>query len=63
MERNELKSIAESVLFAVGEAVGIGFLADILGVSAEETVSVLDELAADCEAEGRGLKLQRMEDK
>lgn len=63
MERNELKSIAESVLFAVGEAVSIGFLADILGVSAEETVSILDELAADCEAAGRGLKLQRMEDK
>ena len=63
MDRREQKSILESVLFAVGEATGVGFLADILGISAEETVSLLKELAADYESEGRGIKLSRMEDK
>ncbi len=56
MERNELKSILESLLFVSGEPVKSAKLAKICGVAVSELENAAAELAAEYE-NGRGLRL------
>ncbi len=63
MEINELKGIVESVVFAVGDAVSVSFLADVTETSVKEVTEALSLLAKELEAEDRGIRLAKMEDK
>ena len=63
MEINELKGIVESVVFAVGDAVSVSFLADVTETSVKEVTEALTLLAKELEAEDRGIRLAKMEDK
>lgn len=58
MERDQLKSILESLLFASEGPITIHRLGEVLeGVERSEISSVLQELQAEYDASGRGLRL------
>lgn len=57
MERAKAKAILESILFAMGESVEISRLAHVIEEDVKEIKKILDEMAADYEAEDRGIAL------
>lgn len=57
MERAKAKAILESILFAMGESVEISRLSHVIEEDVRETKKILDEMAADYEAEDRGIAL------
>ena len=58
MERDEVKSIVESLLFvADGPQTVQRFVEVIDGVDRETIVAVLHDIRAECEAQGRGVRL------
>jgi segregation and condensation protein B len=59
----DLKSALEAVLFAAGDPVPVGRLSLAFAVTPEEIESAAMALAEDCEREGRGIRLLRMEDR
>ena len=61
MERVKAKAVLESILFAMGESVEISRLAHVIEEDVKETKKILDEMAADYEAEGRGIYLAYFE--
>lgn len=59
----ELEARMEAVLFASGDAVGVGRLAEALGVSTELIYETAASLASQYDFDRRGLLLIRMEDR
>ena len=57
MERVKAKAVLESILFAMGESVEISRLAHVIEEEVKETKKILEEMAADYEAEERGIYL------
>ena len=56
-------SIAESILFAVAEPLAAGRLSEIMGISEEETLAVLERLGNELDARDAGICLLRFEDR
>ncbi|MDD3243856.1 MAG: SMC-Scp complex subunit ScpB [Eubacteriales bacterium] len=63
MERKEIESAMEAMLFAAGDEVSAADLAAVLKVSELEVRSVLDDYADRLRYEQRGIQLIRIEDK
>lgn len=59
MDQNSMaaEAIIEAILFTMGESVPLEKLADVLGLSADETKSVIQQMAADYEKENRGIQI------
>lgn len=55
MERNE--AIIEAVLFTMGESVPLEKLADVLELTAEETIPIIRQMMAGYEKENRGIQI------
>ena len=63
MAVNELKNTIEAILFAAGEPVPVGRLSLVLSVDENEILYASEELAAEYEYAGRGIRLLRMDDR
>lgn len=63
MEINEISSAVEAILFASGEPVPAGRIAQVLGVSTEEIMRSADALAEEYEKNIRGIRLLKLEDR
>ncbi len=63
MEMNEIKGALEAVLFAAGDSVDIRRVAKVLGAEPWEVREAGEALAREYEADGRGVRLVRMEDR
>ncbi len=57
MEDLEYKAIIESILFAMGASVELSKIADAIGLDADNTKRLIDELAGDYADRGRGVKI------
>ena len=55
--------ILEGILFAMGQSVGKGLIAEVLGLSLEEVDALAASLAEEYERAGRGLRLLTLEDR
>lgn len=62
MTRDELKSAAEAVLFAMGKAVEKRQLAYALELDEDDTEELLKEMAEELDEKERGLRIIRLED-
>lgn len=62
MERSKAKAVIESILFAMGESVEISKLAEVIEEDKRCVKEILDEMAADYEAEERGISITRFDD-
>ena len=62
MEKKEIKSILESLLFAAGDAVELDKLADIVDVDKRSLRSILKEMMDEYHFERRGVQIIKMED-
>ncbi len=60
MEKNEIKSAIEAILFASGDPVPIDRIAAVLGVSAEETDKCAKELSDEFNFNRRGIRLVKL---
>ena len=60
---NTLQATLEAILFAAGDAVPIGRLAQSAGVTPDAIEAALDALSDQYDFEQRGIMLVRMEDK
>jgi segregation and condensation protein B len=58
-----LSSAVEAILFAAGESVPLARLSLVLGAELEEISSAVDELHGRYEAEGRGIRILRLDEK
>lgn len=63
MEMKDIEAAAEAILFASGDPVPAARIARVLGVGEEEVFSAADGLGARLLAEGRGIRLLRLDDK
>jgi segregation and condensation protein B len=61
IELSVLCPAVEAVLFAAGDSVPVGRMAQVLGVSEEEVASAAQSLAEDYISRRRGIRLVRME--
>ncbi len=61
MDDKELESVIEGILFAMGDSVEPEKIAAAAEVSTEDVVRILDGLSAKYEAEGRGIRLTRLD--
>lgn len=61
MEREKAKAVLEAILFTMGESVEIDRLAAVIEEDNKTTKEILDELASDYEAQGRGIGLTTLE--
>ncbi len=59
MDKNRMKSIIESILFAWGEPIKIGEISKILNIKPSMTKNILSEMAEEYEAENRGIVLKK----
>ena len=57
MEREQLKAAIEAVLFTMGGAVELKLLAAAVELEPEETKELVEELAAEYDANRRGMKV------
>ena len=62
MDKEQLKSIIESLLFASGEPLKIGKISRICATGKPETENAILELSAEYESSGRGLRIIRKND-
>lgn len=62
MERRQQEAVLEAVLFAMGESVEVRRLAEIIEETPKKTKTVLEEMKARWEEEGRGVALIALED-
>lgn len=62
MEKEKIKGVIESILFASGRVVKIRELMSLLEVNSEDIISSIAELESEYEALGRGLEIVRVED-
>lgn len=63
MERKEIASVIEALLFAAGEEVSAADIAGVLQISELEVRSVLDEMSDEMRYQRRGIQIIRVEDK
>ena len=63
MEKNEIKSALEAVLFAAGDSVEIHRVAKVLGAEPWEVREAGETLAREYETNARGVRLVRMEER
>ena len=63
MDKNELKSTIEAILFAAGEPVPSARISLILSVDEEEVLKAADELAEEYSSNQRGICLLHLNDK
>lgn len=61
MEQSELIKALEGILFAMGDSVETDRLAAALGVDEEEVIKVIDEMAESYAAQGRGIRITKLE--
>ena len=57
MERKQIKSIIEAILFTMGEAVEIGRIAKALEISESEVKSIIDEMCLEYFEQDRGIRI------
>ena len=62
MDREQLKAAIEAVLFTMGGAVELKLLAAAVELEPEETKELVEELAAEYDANMRGMKVTRLDD-
>ena len=62
MEKEKIKGIIESILFAAGREVKIGELMSALELSSEEVISAVNSLKEEYKEEKRGLEIINIED-
>ena len=62
MDREQLKAAIEAVLFTMGGAVELKLLAAAVELEPEETKELVEELAAEYDANMRGMKITRLDD-
>ena len=58
----EQEAIVEGILFAMGEAVAVGSLAEALGISREEVLELVRHMAAHYAKKDRGVQIIEVED-
>ena len=63
MNVKEISAALEAILFASGEPVFAWRIAQALGVDTDAVFLAAEELKTACEAQGRGIRLLRLEDK
>ena len=63
MDFNEIVAATEAILFAAGDPVPTGRIAQVLGVPASEVLRAAEFLRNDYEVKGRGIRLLRLEGK
>lgn len=63
MTKEKLKSIIESILFAMGEPISLYEMSQAMGVPEGEIRQVLDEMMENCEANERGVRIIRLNTK
>ena len=61
MEKNEIKSIIEAILFSMGDAVELKTLAQVLELNEAETRKIIDELIEDKNAPTSGVRIIEMD--
>lgn len=61
MEYKELSAALEAILFASGDPVPAERIAQVLGVDAQQVFAAADVLASELVAQGRGVRLLRLE--
>lgn len=62
MERVKAKAVLEAILFTMGESVEIDRLASVIEEDKETTRGLLEEMATEYQAEGRGIGLTTLDD-
>ena len=62
MDVTKAMAAVETILFAMGDSVEIGTLADVIGITKEETEEAVRALTERCNAPGSGLMINRFED-
>ena len=62
MDVTKAMAAVETILFAMGDSVEIGTLADVIGITKEETEEAVRALTERCNAPGRGLMINRFAD-
>lgn len=62
MEYKELSAAVEAILFASGDPVPAERIAQVLGADVQQVFAAADVLANDLAAQGRGVRLLRLED-
>lgn len=62
MDKKEILSAVEAILFAAGDSVEIRRLAAVLGLEPEEILTAAHELALDYERRGAGMRLVQLEE-
>ncbi|WP_025641170.1 SMC-Scp complex subunit ScpB [Schnuerera ultunensis] len=62
MEKKEVKSIIEALLFIWGEPLSLKDISDILEIEEEETKNILNEMIDQFNYNRRGLRIVRIED-
>ncbi len=62
MNGNDAKAVLEAVLFAMGDAVEVSRLSQVIEENVKTTNKLLDEMSKDYENENRGIQLIRLED-
>jgi len=62
LSKEEAAHILEGVLFAMGNSVSVDKMANAVGKTKDEVTEIIDEMAASWEAEGRGVRIQKLED-
>lgn len=61
MGKNEKASIIEGILFAMGDSVEPEKIATALEISVDEVIGIIDELAAQYESDGRGIRITKLD--
>ncbi|MBQ3901895.1 MAG: SMC-Scp complex subunit ScpB [Lachnospiraceae bacterium] len=62
MDREELKSAVEGILFVMGNSVSSDTIASALEISKEEAEGLLSMLAAEYESNRRGIRITKLDD-
>lgn len=62
MEKEKIKGIIESILFAAGREVKISELMSVLELGSDEVIDAVDALKEEYKEQGRGLEIVNIED-
>lgn len=63
LSESSLKGAIEAVLFSMGESVEVSRIAEAIGRTSEETEKLIRQMENDYEAEDRGIRIIRLEDR
>ena len=62
MEKTKQTAVLEAVLFTMGEAVKISRLAELIEATEDETMALVEDMKAKCEASDRGVTINQIDD-